>query len=187
MEYMLAITHANGANQTICDPSNPLRAPGPFGEKSVVEWPEYREPEWLDYGSPSGTIVDTHLESRILRADLPVRLWASAGARADDDLPVLIVHDGLDYDVYSRLILLLDRLTRQGSLPVMRAALLRPIERDEWYSASTRYARAMVEEFLPQLSLLAPFPSHSGGRIGMGVTGCAVRSPAMMSASHSWE
>src|SRR5215210_1179828 len=37
MEYMLALDGALAP-----DPANPLRAPGPFGEKSVVEWPEYQ-------------------------------------------------------------------------------------------------------------------------------------------------
>src|SRR5204862_2028840 len=35
MEYLLQI------DGELCpDPTNPLRAPGPFGEKSVIEWPE---------------------------------------------------------------------------------------------------------------------------------------------------
>ena len=32
----------------ICDPANPQRAPGGFGEKSVLELAGYRPPEWLD-------------------------------------------------------------------------------------------------------------------------------------------
>src|SRR5207237_10883796 len=49
MEYLLGIDGAFAP-----DPANLGRTPGPFGEKSVIEWPEYRAPAWLateaDYG-----------------------------------------------------------------------------------------------------------------------------------------
>ena len=47
MEYLLSLT--DGAHDEFApDPGNPLRAAGPFGEKSVVEFREYRPPAWLD-------------------------------------------------------------------------------------------------------------------------------------------
>ena len=45
MEYLLGI---DGDFRP--DPANPLRAAGPFGDKSVVEWPEYAAPDWLEIG-----------------------------------------------------------------------------------------------------------------------------------------
>ena len=36
-----------GNTQIVCDPGNPRRAPGAFGEKSVVLAPSYRPPSWL--------------------------------------------------------------------------------------------------------------------------------------------
>src|SRR5205823_2959144 len=36
MEYLVGIDGSFAP-----DPANPFRAPGPFGDKSVVEWPEY--------------------------------------------------------------------------------------------------------------------------------------------------
>jgi len=40
MEYLIGFD-----GSFVPDPGNPLRAPGPFGDKSVVEWPEYRRPD----------------------------------------------------------------------------------------------------------------------------------------------
>src|SRR5690348_7247743 len=42
MEYLFAIEHRDGSDELICDPHNPHRAPGPFGDKSVVEFEGYR-------------------------------------------------------------------------------------------------------------------------------------------------
>src|SRR3990170_2329081 len=47
MEYMLELVAEGGPPRLTPDPSNRLRAPGAFGDKSVVEWPEYRPPSWL--------------------------------------------------------------------------------------------------------------------------------------------
>jgi len=43
MEYRLQLRHRGGARswtEEVCDPGNPLRAPGAFGDKSVVEFPD---------------------------------------------------------------------------------------------------------------------------------------------------
>ncbi len=48
MEYLFELRHRNDDWQTVLDPANPLRAAGAFGEKSVIEFPEYRAPGWLD-------------------------------------------------------------------------------------------------------------------------------------------
>ena len=37
MEYLLELTQRGQHPRLVADPANPLRAPGPFGEKSVVE------------------------------------------------------------------------------------------------------------------------------------------------------
>ena len=47
MEYRL---EADG--DSFCDPHNPLRAPGAFGDKSVIEFPGYAPPGWLDSPDP---------------------------------------------------------------------------------------------------------------------------------------
>ena len=47
MEYQFELTRRDGSVAIVCDPANPLKAPGPFGYKSVLEFPGYRPPEWL--------------------------------------------------------------------------------------------------------------------------------------------
>src|SRR5206468_7232230 len=41
MEYLFEIRNGHGARSTIPDPANPRRAPGAFGEKSVLELDGY--------------------------------------------------------------------------------------------------------------------------------------------------
>ena len=46
MEYLLEL-ETDGTFETTLDPSNPLRAPGPWGDKSAIEFPGYEAPEWV--------------------------------------------------------------------------------------------------------------------------------------------
>jgi len=48
LEYRLELRHPDRGTEVICDPANPRRAPGAFGDKSVLELPGYRRPAWLD-------------------------------------------------------------------------------------------------------------------------------------------
>jgi enterochelin esterase family protein len=152
----------------VCDPANPRRAPGPFGEKSVVEFPEYRPPAWLDgpnADAPRGRVRRTEVQSRALRSAVEVWLWSSPGSRSRARLPLLLVHDGPEYARYSALLEMLDRLTATGALPPMRAALLGPGRRNRNYSASAAYVRALVADLLPAVRALAPY---AGLPVGMG-------------------
>jgi enterochelin esterase-like enzyme len=60
---------------------------------------------------------------------------------------------------------MLDRLTASGALPPMRAALLGPGARNRNYSASSAYARALVDDLLPTVRARAP---SAGLPVGMG-------------------
>src|SRR5204862_63050 len=64
-EYALAVQRADGSQERWTDPSNPLRAPGAFGEKSVVELPGYAAPSWLG-ADPAPGAFDA-LESGFVR------------------------------------------------------------------------------------------------------------------------
>jgi len=171
MEYKLELTHNGGGTELICDPFNPLRAPGPFGDRSVLEFPGYAPPGWL--GNPprtEGTIARSEIKSRVLRRHLPVIVWTSPGGSDEDPLPVLVVHDGPEYAEYASLIRYLEAMVAQGRVPAMRAALLAPVERDETYSASATYARALTHEIIPALDRLAPLGHGRRMRVGMGAS-----------------
>jgi enterochelin esterase-like enzyme len=168
LEYQFEVTGADGGTRFVLDPANPRRAPGPFGEKSVVEFPEYRPPAWLDGADrnpPRGDVIKTELQSAALLSPMEVWLWSSPGSRPRARLPLLVVHDGPEYAQYSALLDMLDRLTASGALPAMRAALLAPGRRNRNYSASAAYARALADDLLPAVRALAP---SAGLPVGLG-------------------
>ncbi len=116
--------------------------------------PDYEPPAWLA-APPLGKPETTTIVSRVLRAELPAILWSHPDAT--ERSPLLVAHDGPEYAEHSALLTLL------GQLPPLRAVLLGPVDRNELYSASPRYARALAEEILPGLG---PAPL----RIGLGAS-----------------
>ena len=147
------------------DPGNELRAPGPFGDKSVVEWPQYQPPAWLGSIADAGAVEEVELRSRRLVARVRVLLYSTPeppGAEA----PLIVAHDGPEYAEYAGLTRFLDAMSWEERIPPLRAALIQPVDRNETYSASALYAGALVRELLPQLTKLAPH----GPRIGMGAS-----------------
>jgi len=153
-EYQFELLDPNGASEWILDPENPKRASGPWGYKSVWEEAGYVPPPWLD-DDPVGKPESTTIASRILKAELPALIWTHPDAT--ERSPLLVAHDGPEYVEHSSL------LTYLGRLPPLRAALIGPVDRNEIYSASARYSRALAEDVLPQLPA-APV------RIGLGAS-----------------
>ena len=171
MEYMLVLTHKDGGEEWIPDPANPVRAAGPFGAKSVIEFPGYEPPAWLDADPvPAIAINETEIKSRTLRAKLRTQIWTSPGSDPDEPLPLLIAHDGPEYNELSDLLKLLQLRVADGTLPPMRVALVAPHDRDQTYSASAAYARALSYEILPALDAIAPIPHGRRMRAGMGAS-----------------
>ena len=153
-EYQLELIDHDDESEWIVDPANPRRASGPWGDKSVWESPSYEPPAWLD-GAHAAEAKRVTIPSRILRSELPALIWAHPDANADS--PMLVAHDGPEYAEHSALLRLLPQL------PPLRATLVGPVDRNEIYSASARYARALADEILPSLPA-APL------RIGLGAS-----------------
>ena len=172
MEYQLQLRYPGAGPLLVPDPDNPLRAQGPFGEKSVVEFPGYRPPAWLAGGArPPPRTTGLAVPSRVLGARVPVELWRSPGRhRRGQALPMLVVHDGPEYAQYAALLDFLAAATGDGRLPPLRAALLAPVDRNEHYSASPAWSRALVSEVLPALQALAPTPPGRRWLVGMGAS-----------------
>src|SRR5262249_13821785 len=150
-EYLFELTHRNRRHSLVLDPANPLRAPGPFGDKSVIEFPGYEPAEWTaDEDAAAGPLRELPLESVRLRETIPALLWSAADTDPERPLPLLLVHDGPEYAEYSALVRLLDHLVDFGEIPELRAALLPPPgNRNENYSASARYANAVAADLVP--------------------------------------
>jgi enterochelin esterase-like enzyme len=156
MEYSFEVQHEGGGSEWVCDPGNPHRTGGAFGEKSVLELPGYLAPAWTKATPATGTRRQLSLSSRNLSADVPGELWCSAGSDDAAPLPLLVVHDGPEYDALARLTLFLDAMVEAGRLPAMRAALLAPVDRNDSYAASTTYGRALALGLVPALVREAP-------------------------------
>ncbi len=166
MEYLLELRHADGSHEIVTDQANPLHAGGAFGEKSVLEFPGYQRPAWLTSAATPGVTWSLGLPAKALGAAISVAVWAPADAQDDEPLPLLLVHDGPEYDRLGSLTRYLSAGVTGGWLPRLRAALLAPGPRDRWYSANARYARALRTVVLPALAELLATTS----RIGMGTS-----------------
>jgi enterochelin esterase family protein len=156
MEYSFELQHPDGGSQWVCDPTNPRRVGGAFGDKSLLEMPEYAPPAWLATAPPRGTRRELSLPSRGLPHDIPAVLWSPHGSDDAAELPLLVVHDGPEYDSLAGLTHFLDAMVAAGRLPAMRAALLAPVDRNEIYSASLAYGRALALGLVPALHAAAP-------------------------------
>jgi enterochelin esterase-like enzyme len=152
-EYQFELIDGHGRSEWVLDPDNPKTASGPWGDKSVWEEPGYEPPAWLT--GVAGKAEAVTIPSRILKAALPALVWAHPDAT--ESSPMLVAHDGPEYAEHSSLLSLL------RELPPLRATLLGPVDRNEMYSASARYSRALAEEILPAIPS-APV------RIGLGAS-----------------
>jgi len=143
LEYRLELRH-EGRTEVICDPANPKRAPGGFGEKSVIELAGYHRPDWPDLPKAPGAWRDLSVPSRALKADVPVRIWTPPGAKG-----LLLVHDGGEFDRLIGLGHYSSAMVAAGAMPPHHLVLLSPVERNDWYSANPAYARALADDVLP--------------------------------------
>jgi enterochelin esterase-like enzyme len=167
LEYLLELRHPDGRTEFVADPSAPT-ADAPFGPKSVLELPGYREPAWVHAAAPPGRLERLNLPSPTLRATVDGLLWTPAAADDEAELPLLVAHDGPEYAEYSSLLRFLEVAIAAERIPPLRAALLAPVERDEHYSASARYALALVRDLLPALS--SRTKTRRGRVIAMGAS-----------------
>jgi enterochelin esterase-like enzyme len=168
MEYLLELRSADGRSASGLDPGNPLQVDGAFGPKSVVEFPAYAPPGWLAAAASAdpGSSRELAVPAKALDDAIVLRLWSPAGTADDEPLPLLLAHDGPEYDKLASLTRYLSAGIGDGWLPRLRAALLGPGQRDKWYSANPSYARALREAVLPALAEAAP----GSVRVGMGAS-----------------
>jgi enterochelin esterase-like enzyme len=132
------------------------------------------EPDWL--GQPS---VPATLEPVALRA-LGRRITIGVWSPGEGELPLLLAHDGPEYAELAGLTRYAGAMIERGSVAPFRIALLPPGERDEWYSASAVYGRALCRRILPAIRAQVPV---AGRPIGLGASLGAL---AMLHAQRAW-
>jgi enterochelin esterase-like enzyme len=148
LEYKLELRHPGGRVETLCDPDNPLRVGGGFGDSSEVRCPGYREPDWLHRPAAPGGWRDVYLPLSAVRGEMVARIWSPAVPTGN----VLVAHDGPDFHRYGGLGHYTAAMIGAGRVPPYHLALLPPGERLEWYSASPAYARALAGDVLPKIA-----------------------------------
>jgi enterochelin esterase-like enzyme len=167
LEYQLEVVHRDGVSEHVCDPGNPHRAPGAFGETSVLLLPGYAAPRWLEGDPAPGCVHELAVAGRGLGAEVRVGIWSPADADPAEPLPLLAAHDGPEYDRLAGLTRFVAVGVRAARLPHLRVALLAPGDRDEWYSASARYGAALVRDVLPAIRASV---AVRGAPAGMGAS-----------------
>jgi enterochelin esterase family protein len=147
MEYLLELRHHDGGTERICDPDNPLRVGGAFGDKSVLECPDYAEPAWLRTPAAAGSWRELAIKAPAVKDEVWARIW-SPTTTTDR---VLLAHDGPEYDKLAALGQYSAAMIASGHVAPHHLVLLSPGHRDEWYSASQAYAWTLVADVLPRL------------------------------------
>jgi len=148
LEYKLELIHPDGGAEWICDPDNPARVGGGFGDSSELRCPGYREPSWRDRPAAAGDWRDVYLPLPAVRGEMVARVWSPRRPAAG----LVVAHDGPEYDRYGELGRYTAAMIGDGRVPPYHLVLLPPGERMEWYSASPAYARALVHDALPKLA-----------------------------------
>jgi enterochelin esterase family protein len=163
MEYLLDIEDHNGHRATIIDPGNALRAPGAFGDKSVLEFADYVRPAWLDADASAGSEATLTIPAPALDGEINAAVWTPDALADDVAAPLIVVHDGPEFAALGGFVHYIATAIAARTIPPVRVALLDPGERNEWYSANPDYADTLVEKVLPQLP-------PASLRIGVGVS-----------------
>ncbi len=163
MEYLLELRHPGGDTETIPDPGNPSRAPGAFGDKSVVEFPGYRAPHWLSADAAGGAWRDVNVWSPALGGDMTVRTWSPH----EQTTRLLLANDGPEYDHLAALGRYAAAVIGVGAVKPFHLALLAPGDRNRWYAADQDYAWAVARDVIPELHRTL---GTAGPAVGMGAS-----------------
>ena len=172
LEYEFTAGHpdAPGERTMVADPGNPLRVSGPFSGPSWLPLPGYAPPGWLA-GARRPMVCQTVQIRALAPADeapadeapadeapageLEVQVWSPPDA-AGTELPLLIAHDGPEFDRLGALTDAVAALGAAGRLPALRVALLPPQHRTAMYAANPAYAAWLVEQAVPALREALP-------------------------------
>jgi enterochelin esterase-like enzyme len=149
LEYLFVLRH-RGIDSMIVDPGNPSRTSTPFGDHSVLEFPDYRKPTWLHH-EDTATRSPFSVTSPGLLRPLSVTICSPAGSTAGELMPLLAVHDGPEFDGLVDIVGFSTAMIDFGRLPRHRVALLGPGDRNRWYSALPAYADALSTVVIPAI------------------------------------
>jgi enterochelin esterase-like enzyme len=113
---------------------------------------------------------------QVLGREITIRVWSPGKG----ELPLLVAHDGPEYDERAGLTRYARAMIKRGVLPPFRIALLPPGDRNEWYSASAAYGTALCRRILPAIRERA---GVAGLPVGLGASLGAL---ALLQAERAW-
>jgi enterochelin esterase-like enzyme len=175
VEYKFEVVR-RGRGEWILDPFNPNRAHDPFGANSVCQAAGYSRPEWTlhDPLVRAGTVDAIEVQSRHLGDRRTVPIYIPARFRKTRRYPLLIVHDGSDYDRYAGMRVVLDNLIDRLEIPPRVVALSNPHDRLREYANDARHADYLVKELVPLMEAHVPTGGSPASRCLMGASFGAV-------------
>ena len=142
IEYRYAVERGNEV-EVVLDATNPVTVRTAFGDRSVMQMPGYTSPWWLT--SPAGPgRLDPFTLGGETGAEVPLSVWSPADLADEEPAPLLLVHDGPEYDLLGGITTYSGALVASGALPPHRVALAHPVIRDAWYSGSPQYLRTIA-------------------------------------------
>ncbi|MEO5610898.1 MAG: alpha/beta hydrolase-fold protein [Ornithinibacter sp.] len=150
LEYRYAVRAGEDVS-VVLDPDNPMTVSTAFGDRSVLEMPGYRAPAWLSAPVRSGRL-DTMALAGETADEVPLTMWCPDGLPDDVAAPLLLVHDGPEYDLLARITTYAGALVEDGRLPLHRVGLVHPVVRDAWYSGSPQYLRTIADAGLDRIA-----------------------------------
>lgn len=177
-EYKLKVAFPGG-EEWVLDPMNPHRAGDPFGENSVAMTFGYAPPEWSrNRGAPDGLIEELKIESAVFGRTRTERIYLPDGYDTNETYPLVVIHDGGDYDEYADLTVSLDNLIDAGDIPPLIAVLIEADDRMSEYPKGRRHARYVAGELLPAVIESYSVSKKAEERILLGASLGAVASLA---------
>jgi enterochelin esterase-like enzyme len=166
----------------LLDPRNPYQVRGGFGPNSELRMPGYVPPDEVVYRPevPHGTLRDTTVTSFFLGNTRTIRVYLPPGYDGgQESLPLLLVHDGLEYISLAQAHVVLDNLIAAQRIRPVVAVFVPPVDRTAEYAGSKKelFTRFLLEELLPALcrryriasdpSLRAVLGASNGGNIAL--------------------
>ena len=151
LEYLYLVRYADGSEAEIRDPDNSASVPTAFGAHSVLEFPGYAPPAWLTTPVEAGRTTALVVRALELRQPMPITIWSPADCPAGAALPILLAHDGPEFERLASVTRFAAAMIAAGRLPAHRVALLGPGDRNRWYAASPAYARALSGLAVPAI------------------------------------
>ncbi len=137
----------------ILDPKNPYTCTGGFGPNSELRMPSYVFPPEISYYSniPHGVILDTSFFSSNLNNTRAVKIYLPPGYSAQNQYPVIVFHDGLEYISLANANNIFDYLIAHHEIDPLIGVFVPPVDRQNEYAGSKKdaFTGFIVNELMP--------------------------------------